>query len=498
MFTDEQRYSVWNGIRQRDLRAFAAYLPVELIVEAAAQVGLVMGRGPLHVGNLVYLAVLSAWHTERNFAEVLAGAAQALADLADATADPSARPRRPRRPRRKPGRSKHDPRGIEPMKVSEEAFTQARRRVPTAFWVALLSLLLGRFEAQHGQRLCWKGFRLLALDGTEIPLENRKSLAAHFGTARNGQGRSLPQARLVMLQFPLVRLPYRYELSPLAVGEKTLAGRLIEHLRPGDLVLMDRGFWSYGLFCQIQAREAFFALRGFATAKLTTLRRLGRQDRLVSYAPTDRKWRRQGLPASMTLRAIDYQVQGFRPTTIVTNVLDAELAPRSDWVRLAGRSEPGRHLAAGLYHRRWEIETTFAEVKVGQNLRTALRSRTPEGIAYEIAGHVLGYLLVRWTMVDAAAASGQDPLRLSFTAALHEVQDMRDAFLVASAENADRILRPRLLARIAEHRVPERPGRHYPRPHDGKVKNKGKGKRQLPSKLPSKTPARPKARRHAA
>jgi hypothetical protein len=31
--------------------------------------------------------------------------------------------------------------------------------------------------------------------------------------------------------------------------------------------------------------------------------------------------------------------------------------------------------------------------------------------------------------------------------------------------------------------VPLRPGRHYPRPHDTKVKNKGKGKKQIPSKL---------------
>ena len=37
---------------------------------------------------------------------------------------------------------------------------------------------------------------------------------------------------------------------------------------------------------------------------------------------------------------------------------------------------------------------------------------------------------------------------------------------------------PRLLERMAEHRVPVRPGRSFPRPRDGKPKNKGKKKRK--------------------
>ena len=62
-----------------------------------------------------------------------------------------------------------------------------------------------------------------------IDMANWKRLKAHFGTASNANGKQHAQARMVMLQFPLARLPYRYELCPLDNGEVTIARRLAKH-----------------------------------------------------------------------------------------------------------------------------------------------------------------------------------------------------------------------------------------------------------------------------
>jgi len=499
MFTDEHRRIVWDEIRQHDLRAFAKWLSPELLTAAAAKAGVRVGQGPLYVVNLAWLAVAAALHASKNFADVLTLTLKLLADTEGFASTPLGKERN--NAKRRKGtrrRSKHDPRRRDATEVSEEAFTKARRLLSLDFWRALFTLLGERFEAVHGRCIRWKGFRLLALDGTSITLPGWKRLAAHFGTANNGKGKRAPQARMVMLQFPLARIPYRYELAPGHVAEKTLASRLIEFLLPKDLLLLDRGFWSYGLFWQVQNRQAFFGIRLFKTAKLKTLRRLGPKDRLVRYAPTDRRWRRRGLPESIDLRVIEYQIKGFRPSAVVTNVLDPEVTTREDWVRLTIESDPGRRLDPGLYHRRWEIETTFFELKVSQGMKTSLRSRTPEGIAYEIAGHVLFYFLIRWMMVEAATAHGQDPLRLSFTQAIRELQDMSQTLITASPQRVSRVLLPRLMARLAEHLVRERPGRHYPRPYDTKVKNKGKGHRQLPSKLSTDAPRRQNTQKRAA
>jgi hypothetical protein len=476
--------TVWDQLRQRDLKALARFLPASTITAAASRAGVAVGRGPLHLGNLVWLALASALHPRKSFADVLCLVLKLLQDAADWSTSPLAvAQRRGQQQARRQQRHKHDPRGYDPTRLSEEAFVQARRKMPGSFWTALLVGLSDAFEAAHGDRVRWKGFRLLALDGTTVLLDNWRRLTAYFGSARNGRGRPRTQARLVMLQWPLVRLPWRYELTPLADGERTVAGRLLGALRDHDLVLMDRGFWSYGAFWQIQNQHAFFAIRKVAQVKWRRVRRLDRGDYLMRWQPRDQKKKWRDLPKSLLLRYLPYQLPGFRPSGVVTNVLDPQAITREDWLRLAVADEAGRVLEPGLYHRRWEIETTFRELKVTQGMEGSLRSRTPEGIRYEVAGHVLLYFLVRWLLVEAAAQAGvDDPLRLSFKGALAELADMQVSLLLADPWYARRVLLPRLLQRIASHRVPLRPGRHYARPRDTQAKYKGKGRYQKASK----------------
>jgi hypothetical protein len=200
--------------------------------------------------------------------------------------------------------------------------------------------------------------------------------------------------------------------------------------------------------------------------KLSTLERLGQSERLVRWTPKDSRgnWRKAGLPKSIDLRVVEYRVPGFRPQSIVTNVLSPKKISREDWTRLTTSCEDAhRKLLPGLFHRRWEIETSYSELKVVQGMEGQLRSRTPESIAYEVAGHVVLYLLVRWLIVEAAVKHDLDPLRVSFLHAFRELQLMRPALLTGSSQWVRSVLLPRLLDRIAEHQVLLRPGRHYPR-----------------------------------
>ena len=71
MFTDECRRIVWDQIRQHDLRAFARWLSPEILTAAAAKAGIRVGQSPLYVVNLAWLAVSSALHISKNFADVL-------------------------------------------------------------------------------------------------------------------------------------------------------------------------------------------------------------------------------------------------------------------------------------------------------------------------------------------------------------------------------------------------------------------------------------------
>jgi hypothetical protein len=491
VFKDELRDTVWNEIRQHDLRAFSKQLTAAVLTEAAQRAQVRIGKSALNLVNLVWLGIASAMHQSASFAFVLTTTLKLLEDQENFYGTPLGKEKRKAQQRaarkRKAGKrghkSKHHPHGNDPTQVSEEAFAQARQRMPLGFWIALLTVLAERFQQDHSQHLSFRGFRLLAMDGTTLKLQNEQRLRVHFGRPENGQRKkAAPQARMAMLTLPTVRIPIAYEVSPLADSELTLAGRLMRHVRPNDLLLMDRGFISYGLFWQIQRRGACFGTRMKKALKLKTTRRLGPQDRLVEWTPSDSRHQWKELPRSISLRVIDYQIRGFRPSALVTNVLDAKRLPREDWVRLAIDCDEKGKLKPGLYHRRWEIETTYFELKITLKLQT-LRSRTPASLQYELAGRVVYYLLVRWLIVLAAEKHGLDPLRISFTNALRELEQLRDTLITSDLNWALQGLLPRLLDRIASHTVPMRPGRHYPRPNDTKAKDKGHGEKQLASKL---------------
>jgi hypothetical protein len=129
---------------------------------------------------------------------------------------------------------------------------------------------------------------------------------------------------------------------------------LLDVVRRDDLLLIDRGFWSLGLFRQIQHRGADFAIRLIGGVACQTLRSLGPDDRRARWTPT--KAQRDGDaegPPALVLRLITYQIKGFRPSTLVTSVLDQKRISREGWIRLAEVDRAGRVLApSGLYHRR--------------------------------------------------------------------------------------------------------------------------------------------------
>jgi hypothetical protein len=143
MFADEHRSNLWDQLRQRDLCQFRHLLTPDRLTQAAANAGMKRGRGALNLFTLTWLAIGGAWHAGHNFAGVLAMVLKLLGDVGQLP-----QPRRDGKRSKRQKRSKHDPRGTGDQ-LSEEAFTQARSKMPDSFWVALFLLLGSAFQEQH-------------------------------------------------------------------------------------------------------------------------------------------------------------------------------------------------------------------------------------------------------------------------------------------------------------------------------------------------------------
>lgn len=234
-------------------------------------------------------------------------------------------------------------------------------------------------------------------------------------------------------------------------------------------------FFPYRAIWQIPLRAADFLARvsnqvsGFPER----IKRLGRDDWIVRFRPTKATIRKfPGLPQELTCRLVRYQFKGFRPSWLLTSLMDAEQFSRKELVNL--------------YHRRWTIETIFREWKHALNIQN-LRSATRVGIIKEIHAHLLLSNLVRWVMTEATEGTTDTPVDLSFVTCLTEVINAVQQIIGRGIRPVARIYED-LVARVSRHRIRKRTGRSYPRDGDGKVKYKGRGKYQQPARLTPENP----------
>ena len=118
---------------------------------------------------------------------------------------------------------------------------------------------------------------------------------------------------------------------------------------------------------------------------------------------------------------------GRNAEPLIVRVIDFEHRRRSGQQRppigcsppLSTRTRPPRSDLALAYAQRWEIESTFDELKTHQRgPRTVLRSKSPDLVAQEIWGHLCCHYAIRTLMWEAADHARVDPDRVSFVAAL--------------------------------------------------------------------------------
>jgi IS4 transposase len=109
------------------------------------------------------------------------------------------------------------------------------------------------------------------------------------------------------------------------------------------------------------------------------------------------------------VRVVEYTLDDGRDNDTVYRLITTILDP----------NEASAEDLAVAYGQRWEIETTFDELKTHQRgARTVLRSKSPGLVFQEIWGHLCCHYAIRTLMWEAADHAQVDPDRISFVAAL--------------------------------------------------------------------------------
>jgi len=332
---------------------------------------------------------------------------------------------------------------------------KARGRMPLEVWKNLFSWL-----AEQGQKLSdpvasWRGHRVVLLDGTSVSMPDFPALFEAFGRHRGMHGACrYPLARIVALALAQTKVIIAYALGRFDESETALVRQLLPTLKESDLLVADRMYAAAHFYARYLGNGVEFLTRmhhRLKVRKLKLLEVLGKGDMVVQLK-VNAKYRRidPSLPEIVTVRLIhaSVRIRGRRTELwLTTSLLNSERYPATEILEL--------------YLRRWRIETLFREVKI-QLGADVLRSQRPGGIRKEVAARLVALNVVRSIMIQAALSHGVDPLRLSFVHAVRAILSFAPAFATQPLWRLP-LLYETMLAEIASHQNPERPGRIEPR-----------------------------------
>jgi len=306
------------------------------------------------------------------------------------------------------------------------------------------------------------GLRLMALDGTTEDVPDTPANAVVFGRHQSDRGPSaFPQVKGVYLVECGTHAIVDAGFWPYHTSERVGGFRLLRSVKPGMLLMWDRGLHDYDMFVQTRQRGGHVLSRLPAHVKPQVVQSLADGSYLAYLQPSDYQRRKAG--EKLLVRVIKYtltdpNLPGYDEThRLVTTLLDPETYPVLDLICT--------------YHHRWEVEITIDELDTHQRLLPGpLRSLKPVGVIQELYGLLIAHYIIRALMYEAAHHLQLEPNRLSFIGAVRVLQQAVPEFQMTTPEQLPALYQ-RLLRDIGRKRLPQRRLRSNPRVVKRKMSN---------------------------
>ncbi|MGW0633927.1 IS4 family transposase [Streptomyces sp. NPDC002758] len=287
------------------------------------------------------------------------------------------------------------------------SLTEARKRLGPGPLRLLFDRVAGASGSPATPGAFWRGLRLTSWDGTLFDVPASEANAAAYGRAANGSRPGpFPQVRLLALVECGTKAMIGAVFDSFAVGERTLAWRLLVHLHTGMLLMADRGFPAFDLWQAAGDTGAQLLWRVSDSFTLPVDQVLA-DGTYLSHLNGARGKR-------TTVRVIEY--------TVVTTTLDADGVSEETselfcliTTLLDPASAPARELAE-LYTARWTSETIFKHIKIEQRggRMATLRSMSPAMVEQELWAMLCVYQAIHQLAAETAHRAHLPVSHISF------------------------------------------------------------------------------------
>jgi hypothetical protein len=341
--------------------------------------------------------------------------------------------------------------------VAASAFCNARKKLDAAIFKTLNSRIIAAYE-QTPETYSWLGRRLYAVDGMKINLPRPLRDADYALPSDNS---NYPQGLVSCLYQLKSQIPYDFELAS-HMNERRMALVHLKAMRPGDVVVYDRGYFSYVMLYAHQSRgvDVIFRLARRTGKPIEAFMDSKESDAIVTIevAPARQPAIREEHPTiefkPLSLRLIKYTVDGTT-YTLGTTLLNGDEYPQAAF--------------PDLYHARWGIEDLY---KISKKLIDVddFHALTERGVKQELFAHFVLLTLNRILAnhaeaglnADSATKSDAGRFRVNIKNALVTMARHLEELFLRQARLTCETLNT-VIDALGFCRQKTRPGRKYPR-----------------------------------
>jgi Transposase DDE domain len=328
--------------------------------------------------------------------------------------------------------------------VSASAFCQARGKLSSNVLRKVLHEASRKLESTFRGPSRWNGRRVLAVDGCKVNLQRSPDLDFSFGRPEGGH---VPQATVSALVNVMSGAPNDIVIDRYGACERQMLLEHLQALRPGDVLVLDRGYPSHEVLRILLDSGVDFLVRVPATntfEAIETFRTSGANDCRVIIPPA-KDTRRGAQP--IALRAVRLKNPSGEESFYLTSL------PRSQF---------DRKEIAELYQLRWRAEELFKLEKSVCLDQRQFHAKSELGVRQEILAQAIYVVVARFLQAASARHVGAEYQELSVKSAVLALADYLTRLCLSDPVRAVQVL-PRLMERIARTRDRRRPGRSCPR-----------------------------------
>ena len=340
--------------------------------------------------------------------------------------------------------------------VAASAFCSARAKLDANIFKQINANIVRTYNTQNTDHE-WNNHRLFAVDGTKINLPRPLTRYGYRTPSKNAH---YPQGLVSCLYQLKYKIPIDFSLAPHA-DERKAAQAHLQALQPNDVVIYDRGYFSYAMLYAHVDRDihAVFRLRINSSSQIQAFADSKKTDHRVELIPS--KAQQTLIHAShphiefkpIKLRLIKYQVSG---TTYLlgTTLLDQQRYPAQSF--------------SDVYHARWGIEELY---KVSKELIDVedFHGQTERGVKQELYAHFVLITLTRLFanhvddgFYETEKDPASHPFKVNFKNCLTTVARNLETLFLDHATRIKKTLKS-ILSTISSCRQRTRPNRSYHR-----------------------------------